>query len=231
MLCLWIALCCGSVPSTLSEELADFTNQSLLEVPKNISAETTHLDLGYTNIQILRKDGLAHLPNLQHLFVQHTPLRIIEKHAFKGTQLTRIVFSSNQLKVFPYLLDISETLKTFRLIKNGLRVIKEEHLLGLNKLEKLYLSDNHIYRIPDIKTLLPSLVHFDFASMQIECCDKLLPLKAFTNETLDVTKRPCSYPPELKPEIWWSIATDAVNKPCPESRRTLNLCAKHFIER
>ncbi|ELT97700.1 hypothetical protein CAPTEDRAFT_69262, partial [Capitella teleta] len=86
---------------TISGEAIDLTNRGLLEIPKNISAATTYLNLDYNKIQILRNDGLAHLPNLQHLFVQHNQLRIIEKHAFSGTQLGRILISNNQLRHFP----------------------------------------------------------------------------------------------------------------------------------
>ncbi|ELU04094.1 hypothetical protein CAPTEDRAFT_187547 [Capitella teleta] len=214
MLCFWVALCCGFVPFILGDIPANFTDQSLLEVPKNISVATTHLYLDHNYIHTLRKDGLAHLLNLQYLSVQYNQLSIIEKHAFRGTSLNKIVVSNNQLRVFPYLLDISDTLTSFRIVNNGLRVIKEEDLQGLNNLEKLFLSNNDIYKVPDIINILPSLYHLDFANLNMECCDKVFALTFFTNETLDVRLMPCSSPPELVGEIWWNIDPEAINKPC-----------------
>ncbi|ELT88780.1 hypothetical protein CAPTEDRAFT_85675, partial [Capitella teleta] len=123
ILCLIAVSCC----LLAVEATVDLKNLGLLEIPQNISNDTTHLILVSNNISIVRNDALGYLSFLARLELGGNRISAIEDHAFH----------------------VKYTIKKVYINGNRLKFLRAKQLEGLIALEQLFMGRNQIYSLPD----------------------------------------------------------------------------------
>ncbi|CAO2621398.1 BGN, partial [Lemmus lemmus] len=136
----------------------------LKTVPKEISPDTTLLDLQNNDISELRKDDFKGLQHLYALVLVNNKISNsgFEPGAFDGLKLNYLRISEAKLTGIPK--DLPETLNELHLDHNKIQAIELEDLLRYSKLYRLGLGHNQIRMIENGSlSFLPTLreLHLD----------------------------------------------------------------------
>ncbi len=125
------------------------TDCCLTEVPRDIPAGVSTVELHRNAIRVLPRDVFSHLTNCETLTLQENELNRIETGAFNGLRsLEELDLAKNQLSSLEPGLFVSLTaLTTLHLSKNRLSSIQNETFSGLGALEVLSLHKNQISSI------------------------------------------------------------------------------------
>ena len=125
-----------------------------MNVPKNISALETILDLSDNDLIILRQNDFVTLPNLIQLNLKNNRINTIEDGSFNGlSALKWLDMSSNALERIP---DLSGLVSLKVVIFRGnmrLQVVNTTRLAGLKKLGTLILSHTGLKHIDPLPRL------------------------------------------------------------------------------
>ncbi|XP_018428599.1 PREDICTED: amphoterin-induced protein 3 [Nanorana parkeri] len=151
-----LGLISGCPPKCIcASDLLSCTKVGLTDVPENLPAASSSVDLSHNSIVSLRDGWLADVPRLRVLRIGRNRLRSLSPGAFRNaTRLRHLDLSSNRLRtvgaeLFQALLSLEELLLYNNLIAN----VEGAAFARLANIRKIYLSWNN-------------LTSFAFASMR-----------------------------------------------------------------
>ncbi|XP_069620469.1 decorin [Ranitomeya imitator] len=115
----------------------------LEQVPKNIPADTTLLDLQNNKIAEIKDDDFKNLKNLHALILVNNKIKSISTGAFAPlTKLERLYLSKNNLKELPT--NMPKSLQELRVHENMVTKVKKSVFDGLNNMIVIELGTNPI---------------------------------------------------------------------------------------
>ena len=122
----------------------------LSEIPhSSISSTETIIDLQINHITSLKAFEFLAYPNLLKLDLSWNDIDWISADAFNGTQLEELNLAENELKAFPDLTSIAESLEDLTLENNKINQIDPELFSALTKLRLLDIKGNSLTTVPD----------------------------------------------------------------------------------
>lgn len=187
-------------------KLAECTNSSLTNIPKNLSNEVQVLDLSNNKILELKKDAFRSvgLINLHKLIARSCSIEKVDKDAFHGLEiLIELDLSDNNIHVLnpttfrdPFRLrKIYMNRNPVQRLQNGLfsnmsflqtiefngcliKEIEPNTFHNINKLNSLGLSDNKLVNMkPEVLQSIPSLMDLEISNNPWRCDCKLRPFR------------------------------------------------------
>ncbi|XP_058164410.1 leucine-rich repeat-containing G-protein coupled receptor 5 [Dasypus novemcinctus] len=128
----------------------DCSDLGLSQMPSNLSAFTSYLDLSMNNISQLLPNPLHNLRFLEELRLAGNALTYIPKGAFAGLySLKVLMLQNNQLRQVPTeALQNLRSLQSLRLDANHISYVPPSCFRGLHALRHLWLDDNALTEIP-----------------------------------------------------------------------------------
>lgn len=115
----------------------------LEQVPKNIPADTTLLDLQNNKIAEIKDDDFKNLKHLHALILVNNKIKSISTGAFASlTKLERLYLSKNNLKDLPT--NMPKSLQELRVHENMITKVKKSVFDGLNNMIVVELGTNPI---------------------------------------------------------------------------------------
>ncbi|KAM9326712.1 amphoterin-induced protein 3 [Gastrophryne carolinensis] len=140
---------------TCASDLLSCSKVNLKEVPDNLPATATSMDLSHNLLSFLADYWLASVPHLLILRLNHNKLKSLSAGAFhNATELRHLDLSANQLQVIQ--VECFQTLPMLEellLYSNFISHVEEAAFARLSNIRKIYLSWNN-------------LTSFTFSSMQ-----------------------------------------------------------------
>ncbi|CAH1799243.1 unnamed protein product [Owenia fusiformis] len=117
-------------------------NKELRDVPSNIPATTTVLDISGNRIDLLRQEHLSNLTNLKELLIMQSDVVSIAHDAFRDlAELTKLHLQSNLLTKIPNALFENTSLREISLSYNSLGELRKGYFKGLHNLKILRLDN------------------------------------------------------------------------------------------
>lgn len=192
----------------------NLTNKGLTSVPTNISANVTDLDISLNEITgIKQEDFNCKYQSLDKVNFTKNSIATVEKGCFKESKLRSIVLSENRLCYFPDFCEVNKTLDSIDLSSNRIIKIKPGDVGCLTVLSFLYLNSNPLGFLPDLQTLLPSLIFMDTMLIPFNCCRSMAWMK--NADSVNIDTNPCQAPSSLFGINWTAITrTQLEETPC-----------------
>ncbi|ELU09040.1 hypothetical protein CAPTEDRAFT_203717 [Capitella teleta] len=223
---LWLLACLVNFKERLCENV-DSSNKGLTSVPEAITPNVTELDLNSNHItRIQQTDFNDKYTDLDQISLRDNGITSIESGCFKGTILTNLLLTSNELTFIPDLHEVSNTLIHLNLNSNEITTIEVDELSYLIKLTELYLSFNQLSTLPDIIQFMPSLQVLGLQENPLDCCCSNVWLKQKPSDlTLYLSTHSCIQPTGWSSTTWDDITKDMIlRQPCQASSSHPRLC-------
>ena len=99
--------------------------------------------------------------DFQKVMITNIPIDNISEFAFRGLpDLQELIMTRCQLSLPPPIAPITKTLRKLDLDKNNLTYIPVDYFIGCNVLVKIFLGDNRLSAVPDVRILNATLITF-----------------------------------------------------------------------
>ncbi|XP_065551777.1 toll-like receptor 4 [Lathamus discolor] len=140
-------------------------------VPSEVPNTTQNLDLSFSNLQSLRAEYFASVPELQLLDLTRCHLQTIEDNSFKGLRkLSTLILTGNPFQdLGPAAFYGLTSLKKLVLVENNITSLNDLPIDHLHTLQELNVGHNNItsLKLPKYFSNLTSLRHLSFFSNKI----------------------------------------------------------------
>jgi hypothetical protein len=148
----------------------NLTAQNLKEVPEDIPPNATGIDLSDNFIaKIHQSDFNDKFPDLFGVDLSDNLITEIEDGCFKGTKLSAIFLTNNNLKKFPDFSEVGDSVAYVYLENNQIEAICEEDITSLNQSSLLILlfQGNPFVYLLDLSQL--SVYHLNLTNASVPC--------------------------------------------------------------
>lgn len=206
-----------------SGEWIHFDSKGLTSIPDDIEPTVDLLYCSKNNISAIhRSDFNDKYPDLYYITLTDNIITSIESGCFRGTILTSIFLTRNQLTAFPDFHEVKDYLKHVFIAKNLITNISRGEVDYLTKMTELILQDNPIVQLPEITKLgLPVLKLLDLRGIEMDCCSSNVWLKRTPDIlVLHIDYLPCSTPSKWTATPWVDITEDML---------LLHHCGENFV--
>ena len=123
--------------------------QNLAEVPSDIPATTTEINLSYNAITQIENDPFHQLVNLVLLKLTDNDIISIGDNVLCKTQIAELSINKNKLTTFPNVTCLADTLITVDFGDNEIVSVDQTILESLHQLEEISLDGSYLADVPD----------------------------------------------------------------------------------